>query len=94
MEMSVERRTTDGSLPMIPVYRRYCVRCDMRPFIVHGAVGGICLLLLTWSHPWLVEVVVRCIHIWSWRNVDPGLGPTASSCPVSSDVDPVVCGDT
>ena len=45
-------------------------------------------------HPWLVEVVVRCIHIWSWRNVDPGLGPTASSCPVSSDVDPVVCGDT
>ena len=62
--------------------------------LVHGAVGGICLLLLTWSHPWLVEVVVRCIHIWSWRNVDPGLGLTASSCPVSSDVDPVVCGDT
>ena len=57
--------TGSMELPMISVYHRYCVGCNMRPFIVHGAVGGVCLLLLTWSHPWLVEVVVN-----DWRKFE------------------------
>ena len=55
----------NGAANDICIYRRYCVGCDMRPFIVHGNVGGVCLLLLTWSHPWLVEVVVN-----DWRKFE------------------------
>ena len=31
----------NGAANDICIYRRYCVGCDMRPFIVHGNVGGV-----------------------------------------------------